>query len=45
MQRYRMQELVDLVVSKQSDDCHWIFEDILNECFHINIESQAKADK
>jgi len=40
-----MQEPVDLVVSKQSDDGHWIFEDISNECCHINIELQAKADK
>jgi hypothetical protein len=41
----RMQEAVDLVVSKQDDEGRWKLESTFNGRFHTNIESKGKPSK
>ena len=41
----RMQEAVNLVISKQNADGRWILENTFNGRFHTNIESKGKASK
>ena len=41
----RMQEAVDLVLSKQDDDGRWILESTFNGRFQINIEQKGKPSK
>ena len=41
----RMQEAVDLVVSKQDDDGRWILENTFNGRFQTNIEQKGKPSK
>lgn len=41
----RMQEAVDLVVSKQTDDGRWILENTFNSRFHTSIETKGKPSK
>ena len=41
----RMQEAVDLVVSKQDDIGRWMLESTFNGRFHTNIESKGKPSK
>jgi len=41
----RMQEAVNLVLSKQNADGRWILENTFNGRFHTNIESKGKASK
>jgi hypothetical protein len=41
----RMQEAVDLVLSKQNSDGRWILENTFNGRFHTNIESKGKSSK
>ena len=41
----RMQEAVDIVLSKQDDDGRWILESTFNGRFHTNIESKGKSSK
>jgi hypothetical protein len=41
----RMQEAVDLVISKQDADGRWMLENTFNGKFHTNIESKGKPSK
>jgi hypothetical protein len=41
----RMQEAVDLVLSKQNADGRWMLESTFNGRFHTNIELKGKASK
>lgn len=41
----RMQEAIDLVVSKQDDGGRWILERTFNGRFHTNIEQKGKPSK
>jgi hypothetical protein len=41
----RMQEAINLVLSKQNADGRWILENTFNGRFHTNIESKGKASK
>ena len=41
----RMQEAVDLVLSKQNVESRWILESTFNGRFHTNIESKGKSSK
>ncbi len=41
----RMQEAVDLVVSKQDEDGKWKLEDTYNGRFQVNIEQKGKPSK
>jgi len=41
----RMQEAVDIVLSKQDDAGRWILESTFNGRFHTNIESKGKPSK
>jgi hypothetical protein len=41
----RMQEAVDLVVSKQDDEGHWKLDKTFNGRFHTNIEKKGKPSK
>ncbi|MFC1923899.1 nitrogen fixation protein NifH [Chloroflexota bacterium] len=41
----RMQEAIDLVLSKQDDQGRWILESTFNGRFHVNIEVKGKPSK
>ena len=41
----RMQEAVNLVISKQNDNGRWTLEKTFNGRFHTNIEAKGKASK
>ena len=41
----RMQEAVDLVISKQDDDGRWSLENTFNGRFQTNIEQKGKPSK
>ncbi len=41
----RMQEAVDLVVSKQDEEGHWMLDKTFNGRFHTNIERKGKPSK
>lgn len=41
----RMQEAVDLAVSKQDDEGHWKLDKTFNGRFHTNIEKKGKPSK
>ena len=41
----RMQEALDLLISKQDDQGRWVMEHTFNGRFQINIESKGKPSK
>ena len=41
----RMQETVDLVISKQDDQGRWILENTFNGRFQVSIEQKGKPSK
>ncbi len=41
----RMQEAIDLVVSKQNDEGKWLLEDTFNGRFLVNVERKGKPSK
>jgi hypothetical protein len=41
----RMQEAVDLVVSKQDEKGRWLLEDTFNDRFQVKIEAKGKPSK
>jgi len=41
----RMQEAVDLVISKQDNQGRWILESTFNGRFQVNIERKSKPSK
>ncbi len=41
----RMQEAIDLVISKQDEQGKWKLENTYNHRFHTNIEQKGKASK
>jgi len=41
----RMQEAVDLVISKQDDQGKWKLERTFNGCFQVNIEKKGRPSK
>jgi len=41
----RMQEAVDLVISKQDNQGRWILENTFNGRFQVNIENRGKPSK
>lgn len=41
----RMQEAIDLVVSKQNDEGKWILEDTFNGRFLVNVERKGEPSK
>jgi hypothetical protein len=41
----RMQESIDLMISKQNDEGKWILENTFNGRFQANIEQKGKPSK